>query len=235
MTTAAKIILTVTMRYIPQKIKNDESLGALVQIKVLFCMCYASISKKSWTACWHILKQWMQKMNSLPFFNTGWIHANANGHKCSHENKKATTYFIIKNIFDLPNIFFMIKWTYGFYIFMWRNCVIPEELLLWNMPWLYLQASSTLPKRWQEIVNYFQLEKVERECTSKRWQEVEDRCERIEHGRIPAQTPRRTAGKIYISLWGIFRQSCLAQIPFSTWITRKTAQLSLQMRIGRTS
>ena len=198
-------------------------------------MCYASISKKSLTACWHILKQWMQKMNSLPFFNTGWIHANAHGHKCSHENKKATTYFIIKNIFDLPNIFFMIKWTYGFYIFMWRNCVIPEELLLWNMPWLYLQASSTLPKRWQEIVNYFQLEKVERECTSKRWQEVEDRCERIEHGRIPAQTPRRTAGKIYISLWGIFRQSCLAQIPFSTWITRKTAQLSLQMRIGRTS
>ena len=198
-------------------------------------MCYASISKKSLTACWHILKQWMQKMNSLPFFNTGWIHANAHGHKCSHENKKATTYFIIKNIFDLPNIFFMIKWTYGFYIFMWRNCVIPEELLLWNMPWLYLQASSTLPKRWQEIVNYFQLEKVERECTSKRWQEVEDRCERIEHGRIPAQTPRRTAGKIYISLWGIFRQSCLAQIPLSTWITRKTAQLSLQMRIGRTS
>ena len=121
MTTAAKIILTVTMRYIPQKIKNDESLGALVQIKVLFCMCYASISKKSLTACWHILKQWMQKMNSLPFFNTGWIHANAHGHKCSHENKKATTYFIIKNIFDLPNIFFMIKWTYGFYIFMWRN------------------------------------------------------------------------------------------------------------------
>ena len=235
MTTAAKIILTVTMRYIPQKIKNDESLGALVQIKVLFCMCYASISKKSLTACWHILKQWMQKMNSLPFFNTGWIHANAHGHKCSHENKKATTYFIIKNIFDLPNIFFMIKWTYGFYIFMWRNCVIPEELLLWNMPWLYLQASSTLPKSWQEIVNYFQLEKVERECTSKRWQEVEDRCERIEQGRIPAQTPRRTAGKIYISLWGIFRQSCLAQIPFSTWITRKTAQLSLQMRIGRTS
>ena len=171
-------------------------------------------------------------MNSLPFFNTRWIHANAHGHKCSHENKKATTYFIIKNISDLPNIFFDKMDLRLLYFHVKKLCnsgriVVMEHAV--NVPSSLLHSPQALTRDCELFPTWEGWTGVHKQ---KRWQEVEDQCERIEQGRIPAQTPCRTAGKIYISLWGIFRSSCLAQIPFSTWITRKTAQLSLQMWMG---